>query len=226
MTKYWIIKNQECYLLKESTAPYYQQAYNEVFASALLKELKLEHVTYTLEEVGTKTFCSCKTFITPDTEYVPALYIKDVRNKLNYENEYQHFLKCMDSLNIPCKKEELDAMLAFDFIINNNDRHYENFGFIRDVETLRFKGIAPIFDNGNSLWYRELTSAIKLSGQEANPFHDTHDEQIKLVSTFERLDLSTITKEKVTDQAKVIFRKNTYVIPNGLSTVLPFGCIN
>ena len=211
LTKYWIIKNQERYLLKESTAPYYQQAYNEVFASALLKELKLEHVTYTLEEVGTKTFCSCKTFITPDTEYVPALYIKDVRNKLNHENEYRHFLKCMDSLNIPCKKEELDAMLAFDFLINNNDRHYGNFGFIRDVETLQFKGMAPIFDNGNSLWYRELTSAIKLSGQEAKPFRDTHDKQIKLVSAFGRLDLSAMTKEKLTNHANAVFHRNTYM---------------
>jgi len=40
-----------------------------------------------------------------------------------------------------------------DRIINNIDRHYGNFGFIRNADTLEFQGFEPIFDNGNSLWY-------------------------------------------------------------------------
>ena len=44
-------------------------------------------------------------------------------------------------------------MIMTDFIITNSDRHWYNFGILRDVETLRFVSMAPIFDNGNSMFY-------------------------------------------------------------------------
>ena len=40
-----------------------------------------------------------------------------------------------------------------DFIITNSDRYWYNFGILRDTETLRFVSMAPIFDNGNSMFY-------------------------------------------------------------------------
>lgn len=40
-----------------------------------------------------------------------------------------------------------------DFIITNSDRHWYNFGILRDTETLRFVSMAPIYDNGNSMFY-------------------------------------------------------------------------
>lgn len=48
----------------------------------------------------------------------------------------------------------LSKMLVCDYIPGNQDRHYQNFGVIRNVETLEYTRIAPIFDSGNSLWYR------------------------------------------------------------------------
>ena len=47
----------------------------------------------------------------------------------------------------------LDYMIMTDFIITNSDRHWHNFGILRDVETLRFISLAPIYDNGNSMFY-------------------------------------------------------------------------
>lgn len=40
LTKYWKIENDTRYLFKQSTFPFMQQAYNEVFASELLKKMK------------------------------------------------------------------------------------------------------------------------------------------------------------------------------------------
>ncbi len=40
-----------------------------------------------------------------------------------------------------------------DFIITNSDRHWYNFGILRDTETMRFVSMAPIYDNGNSMFY-------------------------------------------------------------------------
>ena len=92
---------------------------------------------------------------------MPALYIRDVCEKSNSENDYQHFMRCIEALRIPCSKKDIDTMLAFDYLINNSDRHYGNFGFIRDANTLKFIGPAPLFDHGNSLWYQNLTALAR-----------------------------------------------------------------
>ena len=55
-----------------------------------------------------------------------------------------------------------------------------NFGFIRDVNTLKMVGIAPIFDNGNSLWFDTLTPNIHPYKQPAFPFAAKQDKQLKL----------------------------------------------
>ena len=48
--------------------------------------------------------------------------------------------------------EELKSMLVFDAVIYNEDRHFGNFGILRDNHTGEFIGPAPIFDNGLSLF--------------------------------------------------------------------------
>lgn len=42
-------------------------------------------------------------------------------------------------------------MLVFDAVIYNEDRHFGNFGVLRDNHTGKVIGAAPIFDNGVSL---------------------------------------------------------------------------
>lgn len=183
LPKFWKIEGGKRILYKEGTAPFDQQPYNEVLASKLLVELDLPHVCYRLvqDEGGEKAYSTCETFITTSTEYVPALEILDVVPKLNHENSYQHFIRCMECLSIPVAREQIDEMLLFDYLINNVDRHYGNFGFIRDVDTRKFLGMAPIFDNGNSLWYLNLNKRMKFRNQPAKPFRDTHEEQLKLL---------------------------------------------
>ena len=46
-------------------------------------------------------------------------------------------------------------MIIWDFILANKDRHFNNFGVIRNVLTLEFEKVAPIFDNGCSLCFDE-----------------------------------------------------------------------
>lgn len=74
-------------------------------------------------------------------------------------------------------------MLTVDFLIENTDRHYGNFGFIRDVNTLEFTGAAPVFDNGTSLWCEALNTEIG-TWQKVMPFKETHKEQCRLINNF------------------------------------------
>ena len=181
LPKFWKIEQGKRVLYKEGSAPFDQQPYNEVFAARLLDVLELPHVNYTLVQDEEKAYSVCETFVTTATEYVPALEILNAVPKLNHENSYQHFFRCAEALSIPVSRQEVDDMLLFDYLINNADRHYGNFGFIRDVQTRRFLGMAPIFDNGNSLWYLQLNKRMKLKDQPAKPFRDTHAEQMKLL---------------------------------------------
>ena len=43
-------------------------------------------------------------------------------------------------------------MFACDFVLANRDRHYRNFGIVRNVETLEVTRVAPVFDTGSCLW--------------------------------------------------------------------------
>jgi len=184
LPKFWKIQQGKRILYKEGSAPFDQQPYNEVFAAGLLEVLGLPHVSYVLvqNETGEKAYSACETFVTTETEYVPAQEILAAVPKLNHENSYQHFQRCLEELSIPVARQEIDEMLMFDYLINNADRHYGNFGFVRNVESRQFVGMAPIFDNGNSLWYLQLNKRMKFKDQPSKPFRDTHAEQIKLLS--------------------------------------------
>ena len=44
----------------------------------------------------------------------------------------------------------------FDAVIANQDRHFGNFGFIRDNASGELLRMAPIFDNGMSLLHQAM----------------------------------------------------------------------
>jgi hypothetical protein len=74
-------------------------------------------------------------------------------------------------------KGALDRMLAVDYIICNEDRHWNNFGLVRYADTLEWLGFAPVYDSGTSLWYDKRVGAKV----QCKPFRKDHAEQIKLV---------------------------------------------
>jgi hypothetical protein len=84
-------------------------------------------------------------------------------------------------------------MMTVDFLIVNTDRHYNNFGAVRNAETLEWIGHAPIYDSGTSLWHDiDIDNAGLGSSMESKPFKNNHYEQIKLVKDFSWLDIKKI----------------------------------
>ena len=85
-------------------------------------------------------------------------------------------------------------MYILDFLIMNEDRHLNNFGIIRDVNTLKWLDVTPIFDNGMALnipYYDENEVIISGNGRffyEVKPF----DEIIKVVRNIKRIDISKL----------------------------------
>ena len=180
LKKKWVKINGVTYLAKAGSVPLLQQPYNEIAAAKVAEALTIKHVPYELIIEDNRPLCLCPNFITTETEFVPAYFVKDILLKSNNDSVYGHLLRCCEQLQIPDVAGYLQQMLCLDYLIENSDRHYGNFGFIRDVNSLKFLGPAPLFDNGTSLWCESLNSEI---GTElpAMPFKDTQKKQLALV---------------------------------------------
>jgi hypothetical protein len=84
-------------------------------------------------------------------------------------------------------------MLTLDFLIVNTDRHFNNFGVIRNAETLEWIGPAPIFDCGTSMWHDQIVQMIRPGIPPASkPFRKEQSKQIQLVTSFDWLDIAAL----------------------------------
>lgn len=194
LKKRWkIIDGKRC-LIKGGSNPFQQQPFNEVIATGIMARLGIPHTPYTLIWSNGCPYSVCEDFVTPETELVSAWRIMKTQKKNNSDSLYQHFVKCCRNLGIDNIIPALDKMLVLDYIIANEDRHLNNFGLLRDPETLEWLGMAPIFDSGSSMGYDKMAARI-LSAQDTicKPFKKQHDEQLKLVSSFEWINFDALS---------------------------------
>ena len=208
--KWKIIDTKRC-LIKAGSNPFMQEPINEVFGTRLHQRLGCKNYVpyYVLWEEGIP-YSVCEDFIDTDTELVNAVSINRSMKKRSQNSSYKHFLNACDELGIPEMKEFVDYMLVFDYLIANTDRHFGNFGAIRNVETLEWIGPAPIFDSGTSLWHDKLTRAINpLSEVETKPFYSNASKQLALVSDFSWIPFENLKLLK--DDIREIFVPTEFI---------------
>ncbi|MCD8307104.1 MAG: excisionase [Clostridia bacterium] len=191
LKKRWKAEGSTRWLIKAGSYPGCQEPVNECIASAIADLLGIPHVTYSLYWHDGLPYCVCKDFISADTELIPACPILETR-KLSPGGTpykpYDFFIQCCTSLGIPDPRPFLDRMIVFDYIIANEDRHYENFGFIRDADTLEWLGPAPLYDSGYSLGSRMSSYAMRHQKPRCMPFLCDPDIQLNFVSDYSWLD--------------------------------------
>lgn len=193
LKKRWkIIDGKRC-LVKAGSNPFMQQPFNEVVASLVAERLGIPHVPYTVVWDEETPYSVCEDFITADTELVSAWRVMQTAKKDNSTSVYRHYLNCCEALGISGITHAVDQMIVLDYILANEDRHQNNFGVIRNAETLEWIGAAPVFDSGSSLGYDKMASQI-LSGKgvECKPFKKSHEEQLKLVTSFAWIDFEKL----------------------------------
>ncbi len=193
LKKRWKIINGKRCLIKGGSNLERQQPFNEVIASKIMDRLNINHVSYNIIWEDGEPYSVCEDFVTRDTELVSAWRIMQTQKKDNRTSVYQHFVNCCKSLGAADVVPALDRMLVLDYLISNEDRHLNNFGLLRNAETLEWIGFAPIYDSGSSLGYNSLLSQIYTEKNIASkPFKRRHDEQIKLVTSFDWIDFSKL----------------------------------
>ena len=102
-----------------------------------------------------------------------------------------HYVNLCEEHGIKNIRHSLDEMLVIDYIVANEDRHFNNFGVIRNAETLEWLSAAPIFDSGTSLGYNRLERS-RADIKVCKPFKKTHNEQLQLVTSFDWIEFSKI----------------------------------
>lgn len=187
LQKKWLIASDGTrVLIKGNYSDGCLQSISEVFASEIYKRqpFKIPFVNYTFIKIGYTgkviIGCKCNNFCSEKVEFVPAIDVVNETKKSNSINYYNFFIDT-------CKQKGLDVQAFYDletsvdFIISNLDRHYNNFGILRDSDTLQWLGVAPVFDNGNSLFYKSSYIPIDkgLLNLEATA---SYSEEVKLLS--------------------------------------------
>ena len=195
LKKAWIIENGTGYLLKGGYKNEILQPFNEVLASMICDRLGFNHVPYTLDVYKDTVVSKCPCFITKDTELITAYQIRNDMKRHDNTDDYEEYIKKLEENGIPNAREKIENMYILDFLIMNEDRHLNNFGIIRDVNTLKWLDVAPIFDNGMALNIQSYDDEeLIISGMgrlfyEVKPF----DEIIKVVHNIKRIDVSKLS---------------------------------
>lgn len=194
LSKRWVCRDGQRILLKGGTL-LEQEPYNEVIATELFSRLlsKSDFVPYRLEEWGGGWVSSCPNFVGPTEELIPAYYVNDILPRSDRRNDYRHYVECCLELGVPDIEKALGKMIVCDDVMANIDRHWRNFGLIRDVETLEYR-VAPLFDTGSSLWCRIPTRELAWApfAFDTKPFFEDADRQLRLVDDASWLDLDKL----------------------------------
>ena len=167
LPKAWrFIPGEGIYLYKGGTfgaANTGNEPYSEYYASQVAQAMGLDAVTYELENWKGITASRCKLFTDIDTAYIPI-------GRIVREGGLKACLDYYKELG-EAPYEQVKSMLVFDAVIYNEDRHFGNFGVLRDNHSGEIIGAAPVFDNGLSLFnfampddFKDLDSYAKTRG--------------------------------------------------------------
>ncbi len=216
LKKRWKIIDGKRYLLKAGEGTFHQQPFNEVIASRIMDRLDIPHISYSILWQSEQPYSICEDFITPETELVSAYRVTQIRPKANHHNDYMHYVTLCEEHGIRDIRHSLDEMIVLDYIIANEDRHFNNFGIIRNADTLDWIKAAPVFDSGTSLGHDKLPQKL-YTDIKCKPFKDTHAEQLKLVTSFDWIDFSKlngiedeISEIMSSEQAKAVLGDTRY----------------
>lgn len=163
------IDGKGIYLFKggtEGAANTGNEPYSEFYAAQIAKQMGLHAVDYGLEQWKGILASTCKLFTDINTSYVP---IGRIVKTGGIQACLDYYAGISDQA-----ADELKSMLVFDAVIYNEDRHFGNFGILRDNHSGKILGAAPVFDNGISLFNYAMQDDIdhldEYAKTRANPY--------------------------------------------------------
>ena len=201
MEKYWDLSGNIPILVKESYHNFGQQAINEVFATRIhqMQGTSVPYVQYSASRTNDEVIVSkCPAFTSGNIELIPAYEVIESTKIRSDQNLYSSYIDIAAENGID--RDEMQTFMDYqtmtDFLISNTDEHLLNFGVLRDANSMRLLGPAPIFDSGNSMFYDENRnspySRVELLQREITSFYKTEEKMMANVRNKDVLHLDRI----------------------------------
>lgn len=120
------------------------EPYSEYYAAQIAETMGINSVSYNLSKWKGELCSVCDLFTNKAYSYLPIGRMVTAGG-MEAVREYYGQLggEYVEALN---------AMLVFDAVIFNTDRHFGNFGFMVNNKTNKITASAPLFDHGNALF--------------------------------------------------------------------------
>lgn len=152
LPKRWIIRDDGVRtLIKAGRSG--QEPDNERIAWKTARLLGIDHVEYRVGRINGARVSACDEMLSDTEELIPAGQIMRIFRKGGYRERRDIWVDACQRLGVDRETimHATDDFLFLDFLLRNTDRHYNNFGLIRDVESFAIRP-APIYDSGAGLW--------------------------------------------------------------------------
>ena len=203
LQKKWCIADDgRRYMIKGNYGQSYQQSINEIFATKLHERQEYGNYTkYTLTKIKVEgdlegLGCLSYDFCNENIECISAWeLLQTIRIKQN-ESYYYPLKKVCTNLGI--SEDDFTAFMDYqimtDYLLSNTDRHMNNISIMRDPDTLKILGFAPIYDSGNSMFYNvpfEQLNSVRINDIKTHSFIER---EVKLLSYVQNRDLVDIEK--------------------------------
>lgn len=152
---------------------------------------------------------------------IPAWDIYSYKKKANNESVLQHILNVCKSfgMDVESFKRDLDYEIMVDFIMSGYDRHLNNFGVLRDAETLELVRMAPIYDSGGALFANQpMPMRLKdLLDLKTNSFASNEQRLLKTVDDYSVVDLDKLPPVSF---VKKLYEKDSQIEEKRLASIL------
>lgn len=210
--KGWIIdKDNNRVLVKGAYSISGLEPINEWLASRICERLDLDYCNYTLDILRGQLVSKCKNFLTQDEEIISASDIMNLDSDDNL-SDYERYVSILESYGIKNVKKKLSDMYVVDYLMLNTDRHMKNYGIIRNVKTLKWERITPIFDTGTSLQSDVTLPYLSFDNEEYKFFH-TRKMTVNELVNYIRLEEYDLTKlDGLKDEYKEVLKKYSDII--------------
>ena len=222
LEKYWIQNPfQTPYFTKISKPELIQQIYNEYIASILCKQLNINATTYTLKEESNSVVCFPN--IQQNQDFISAYEIIQSQEipQAGDDRNIKFYKTMLEKHNIN-SQEAINNMLLADIIMRNEDRHFSNFGIIRNANTNEWVAQAPLFDFGNSLWFDSKPNLEEVRNKMNNHMmsddikwiRNIASEKLDIIHDFPKLVEKTLSASKLPSEHIEITCIATYARTN------------
>ena len=210
LQKGWIIESGKRVLVKGTYTSNKEEPINEYLASQICKRLGFDYCNYEVEwSDKTKLISKCNDFINENEELISAYDIYNSEKKPNNISDYEFYIQILEKHNVPNARENMENLFILDYLMLNNDRHLKNFGIIRNVNTLKWEKVAPIFDTGESMQCDKYTDEINFSSGKGKFFSNNdkdYEDILKIIGkNILRVDLSKL--KGICDDYRLILEK-------------------